>query len=118
MDNAMENCIFCKIARGEIPAEVVWKDEHVLVFKDIHPATPKHFLAIPLEHIPTVNDADANNAAILGRLFVAAAETAKKFGFAESGYRCVVNCNRDAGQELFHLHMHIMAGKKFGWPPG
>ncbi len=114
----MEDCLFCKIARKEIPADVVYEDQYTLVFKDISPATPHHYLAIPKEHIATMNDATEENQAVLGRLFVAAAETAKKLGFAEGGYRSVINTNKDAGQVVFHVHMHIMAGKIFGWPPG
>ena len=113
----MADCVFCRIIEKEIPADFVYEDELVVAFKDANPAAPHHYLVVPREHIETVNDADEGNQEVLGRLFVAAGNIARKFGFDEGGYRCIVNCNRDAGQVIFHLHMHLMAGKAMGWSP-
>ncbi|RJO64526.1 MAG: histidine triad nucleotide-binding protein [Myxococcales bacterium] len=113
----MADCIFCKIVAGEIPAQVVYRDEQAMAFKDIRPLMTHHYLLIPTRHIATVNDADDANQAELGRLFVAAGKVAREQGFADQGYRLVCNTNRDAGQEVFHIHLHMFAGKGMGWPP-
>lgn len=113
----MSDCIFCKIIAGEIPSEMVYEDDEVVAFKDLKPAAPHHYLVVPKEHIATVNDANDQNQKVLGRLFVAASKIAEKLGFAEDGYRCVVNCNEHAGQIVFHIHMHLFAGQKMGWKP-
>ena len=110
----MPDCIFCKIARKEIPAEVVYEDEKTVAFKDLHPIAPQHFLVVPKEHIPGVNEVNDSNRAVVGHLFEAAARGAKALGIAESGYRIIVNTNRDAGQEIFHLHLHVLGGKRLG----
>ncbi len=110
----MDNCIFCKIAKGEIPSDIVYQDDWVLAFKDIQPAAPVHILVIPKEHIASVNEATPENEQLLGHMYVAAALIAQANGFDESGYRLIVNTNKDAGQEVFHLHMHIMAGRPLG----
>jgi len=111
------DCIFCKIIAGEIPSEIIYQDDEVMAFKDVQPVAPHHYLIVPKEHVATVNDADETNQKTLGRLFVAAGKIATELGFAEDGYRCIVNCNKHAGQVVFHLHMHLMAGKQMGWKP-
>jgi histidine triad (HIT) family protein len=113
-----EDTIFGKIARGEIPADVVYEDEHVVAFRDLHPQAPTHVLVIPRKPIPTLNDAAAEDAELIGRLFLAAARVAEQEGFAEDGYRAVVNCNANGGQTVFHLHVHLLGGRPLQWPPG
>jgi len=110
----MSDCLFCKIANKEINSEFVYEDEQVVAFKDINPSAPHHYLVIPREHISSVNDADDANQALLGRLFVAASKIAREQGIAERGYRCIVNTNKDAGQEVFHIHLHVIGGKPLG----
>jgi histidine triad (HIT) family protein len=114
----MSDCLFCKIRDGQIPAKIVYRDEHCLAFEDIRPQAPTHALFIPLQHIATVNDLSADNQEIVGQLFIAAAKLAKQRGHAENGYRLVMNCNRDAGQTVFHVHLHLLAGRTLEWPPG
>ncbi|MEZ5578416.1 MAG: histidine triad nucleotide-binding protein [Candidatus Competibacteraceae bacterium] len=114
----MNDCIFCKIAAGEIPADIVYDDGEVLAFRDINPEAPVHLLLIPRQHIATLNDLSEADAALVGRLYLAGQQIAAELGVAESGYRTVINCNRDAGQLVFHIHMHLLAGRELGWPPG
>lgn len=114
----MNDCIFCKIAAGEIPADIVYDDGEVLAFRDINPEAPVHLLLIPRQHIATLNDLSGADAALVGRLYLAGKQIAAELGVAESGYRTVINCNRDAGQLVFHIHMHLLAGRELGWPPG
>jgi histidine triad (HIT) family protein len=114
----MNDCIFCKIAAGEIPADIVYDDGEVLAFRDINPEAPVHLLLIPRRHIATLNDLSEADAALVGRLYLAGQQIAVKLGVAENGYRTVINCNRDAGQLVFHIHMHLLAGRELGWPPG
>ncbi|HPE72579.1 MAG: histidine triad nucleotide-binding protein [Candidatus Competibacteraceae bacterium] len=114
----MNDCIFCKIAAGEIPADIVYDDGEVLAFRDINPEAPVHLLLIPRRHIATLNDLSEADAALVGRLYLAGQQIAVELGVAESGYRTVINCNRDAGQLVFHIHMHLLAGRELGWPPG
>ena len=114
----MNDCIFCKMVAGKIQADVVYEDEDVLAFRDINPVMPQHLLVIPKKHIATINDLDAGDAEVVGKLYLAAAKIAADLGFAESGYRTVVNCNKDGGQLVFHLHMHLLGGRGMGWPPG
>jgi histidine triad (HIT) family protein len=106
--------IFSKIVAGEIPADIVYQDERVTAFKDIHPLAPVHILIIPNKEIATVDDVSREDEATLGHLFVVAKEVARKLGIAESGYRLIINCKGDGGQEVFHLHMHLLGGKKLG----
>ncbi len=106
--------IFSKILAREIPAEIVYEDDLVTAFKDINPAAPVHILIIPNKPIPTVNDVTAEDEQRLGRLFIAAKQVAAHYGIAESGYRLLINCNADAGQEVFHLHMHLLGGRRLG----
>lgn len=110
-------CLFCKMVAGEITPRVVFEDEHVLAFEDINPQAPVHFLVVPRQHIATVNALRPEQAAQVGQLYLAAAQVAAREGFAEAGYRTVMNCNADAGQSVFHIHLHVLAGKAMGWPP-
>lgn len=113
----MQDCIFCKIVNKEIPAEIVYEDDTVLVFKDIRPAAPVHLLLIPKKHIPTFFELEEADANLLGDLHIAAAGVARQMGL-EKGFRLVSNCNQDAGQLVFHIHYHLMAGRTLHWPPG
>ena len=113
-----DECLFCKIIAGEIPSEKLYEDETAFAFKEIKPAGPHHFLVVPKKHIPTVNDIGDEDQALAGHLLQVAAEVSKNLGVAETGYRIVTNVNKDAGQEVFHIHLHVIAGRKMGWPPG
>ena len=114
----MSNCLFCRIAAGDIPAKIAYQDEDVVAFHDINPQAPLHVLVIPRKHIATINDLQADDAALVGKLFLAAKQVAKEAGYAEDGYRVVMNCGLDAGQTVFHIHLHILAGRALSWPPG
>ena len=114
----MSQCLFCRIAAGEIPANILYSDEDVLAFRDINPQAPLHALVIPRKHIATINDLQADDAALVGKLFLAAKQVAKEAGYAEDGYRVVMNCGLDAGQTVFLIHLHILAGRALSWPPG
>jgi histidine triad (HIT) family protein len=114
----MGDTLFGKIIRREIPADIVHEDEHVLAFRDINPQAPVHVLFIPKTPIATLNDLAPEHAELVGRLLLAAAAYAKREGFADAGYRTVFNCNRDGGQTVFHLHLHLLAGRALAWPPG
>lgn len=107
-----EETIFSKIIRKEIPSEIVYQDESVTAFKDISPKAPVHILIIPNKVIPTVNEVEEDDERMLGHLFIVAKKISKELGVAESGYRLIINCNEDSGQEVFHLHMHLLAGRK------
>ena len=109
-----EETIFSKIIKGEIPGDIVYQDELVTAFRDISPKAPVHILIVTNKIIPTVNDVTAEDEQALGRLFIAAAKIAEQEGIAESGYRLLVNTNRDGGQEVYHLHMHLMGGRRMG----
>lgn len=112
------DCIFCKIINGELPSKVVYEDDHVLAFHDLSPQAPTHVLIIPKKHISTLNDLQDEDAALVGRLQLTAARLAKEFGFAEDGYRVVMNCNEAGGQTVWHIHMHLLGGRTLTWPPG
>jgi histidine triad (HIT) family protein len=114
----MSETIFSKIIRREIPANIVFEDEYVLGFRDIQPQAPQHVLFIPKQAYATLNDVPAREAELLGRLMLAAAAFAKQEGFAERGYRVVMNCNSDGGQSVYHIHLHLLAGRALQWPPG
>jgi histidine triad (HIT) family protein len=114
----MTDCIFCKIASGEIAGDIVYQDEWVVAFRDLNPQAPLHVLVIPRKHIATLNDLDEGDAELVGRLFVAAKAVAEQEGLAERGYRTVVNCNAEAGQSVYHIHLHVVGGRPMGWPPG
>ncbi|MBG2802630.1 purine nucleoside phosphoramidase [Proteus mirabilis] len=109
-----EETIFSKIIRGEIPANIVFQDDTVTAFRDISPQAPTHILIIPNKLIPTVNDVTEEDEQVLGHLFVVAAKIAQQEGIAEDGYRVVMNCNKHGGQEVFHIHMHLLGGKPLG----
>ncbi len=109
--------IFTKIIEKEIPADILFEDERVLAFKDISPQAPVHFLVIPKKAIATTNDISAEDEAVVGYMHRVAAKIAKDLGVAESGFRTVMNCNNDGGQTVYHIHLHVLAGKPLGWPP-
>ncbi|MDH4048792.1 MAG: histidine triad nucleotide-binding protein [Gammaproteobacteria bacterium] len=112
------NCLFCKIAEGEIKADVIHESDSVLAFRDINPQAPTHVLIIPRQHIATINDLQDKDAGIIGSLFAAARDIAKAEGVHTDGYRVTMNCNKAAGQTVFHLHLHLLGGRNFAWPPG
>lgn len=114
----MSDTIFTKIINREIPADIVYENDDVLAFNDITPQAPTHVLIIPKKPIATINDIQTQDAELVGKLFLAAQAIAKAQGFAEGGYRVVMNCNEDAGQSVFHIHLHLLAGRKLTWPPG
>ncbi|WP_437589843.1 histidine triad nucleotide-binding protein [Sorangium sp. So ce1000] len=111
-------CIFCKIANKEIPSKVVLEDEHVLAFHDVNPQAPTHVLVIPKRHIAGIAQATPEDEAVLGRLMLAARRVAELTGIAEGGFRTVVNSGANAGQTVFHIHVHVMGGRPMAWPPG
>ena len=113
-----DECLFCKIVAGDIPAETVFEDDYTLAFRDIDPKAPTHILVIPRRHIASVNALDALDADLIGRLFLAAREIAAAEGIAESGYRLVMNTGADAGQSVAHIHLHVLGGRHLSWPPG
>jgi histidine triad (HIT) family protein len=110
----MGDTIFGKIVRGELDADIVYRDDRVTAFRDINPKAPTHVLIVPNEEIPTVNDVDESHEAVLGHLFVVARKIAEQEGIAADGYRLLVNCGRNGGQEVFHLHMHLLGGRPLG----
>jgi histidine triad (HIT) family protein len=114
----MENCLFCKIANGEIPSKIVYQDEHVVAFEDINPQAPVHILLIPRQHIASMTDITLDNGPVLAQIFTAAQKIAHQMKIDESGYRFVSNVGPDAGQSVFHMHFHLLGGRRFGWPPG
>lgn len=114
----MTDCIFCKIVAREIPAQLVYTDEWVTAFRDIHPVAPSHILIVPNKHIPSNNDVAQEDEPILGRLFTAARNLARQEGISESGYRLIVNTGSHAGQVVFHLHLHLIGGHKMKHPMG
>lgn len=111
-----ESCLFCRILRGEIPAKLVAETPECVAFRDVNPQAPLHVLVIPREHIESLNE--GADPAQLGRLMTLAAEIARREGYEERGYRTVVNTGPDAGQTVFHVHLHLLAGRRLGWPPG
>lgn len=111
------DCLFCKIINKEIPAEIIYEDEHVIAFNDISPQAPTHALIIPRKHIATLNDISAVDIEVVGHMVKTAATIAKQLGIDESGYRTVFNCNSDGGQTVYHIHLHLLGGKPMGWPP-
>lgn len=114
----MAGTIFDKIIARELPADIVFEDEHVLAFRDINPQAPVHVLFIPKRAIATLNDLGEGDEVVVGRLAMAAASFARREGFAQDGYRLVMNCNRDGGQTVFHIHLHLLGGRPLAWPPG
>lgn len=114
----MGDTIFAKIIRREIPADIVYEDEDVLAFRDVNAQAPTHILFIPRRPIATLNDLEEDDATLIGKLVLAATRYARSEGFAEDGYRCVINCNGHGGQSVYHLHLHLLAGRQMTWPPG
>lgn len=114
----MSDCLFCRIVSGALPSTVIHSDDDLLAFEDISPQAPFHALIVPRRHISTLNDATAEDGPVLGRMVVLAARLAGDRGYAADGYRTVFNCNRNAGQTVFHVHLHVLAGRPFSWPPG
>ncbi len=112
------SCIFCKIVDGEIPADIVHSDDECIAFRDLHPQAPVHILVIPRRHIETVDAMEERDAPVLGRMVAVARDIAREEGIQGAGYRLVLNCNEGAGQTVFHMHMHLLGGRDFGWPPG
>jgi histidine triad (HIT) family protein len=116
----MKDCLFCKFVRGEIPPKKAYEDDHVLAFHDIKPQAPVHVLVVPKEHIHSLDQLEPRHAELGGRLLLAAAKVADQLGFKDpkKGWRCVVNTGPDAGQTVFHIHVHVLGGRSFHWPPG
>jgi len=112
------SCLFCKIIAGEIPATKVYEDDDIVAFNDIAPQAPMHVLILPRAHVATLNDLGSEHDAIVGAIVRRAAAIAKARGYDTSGYRTVFNCNADAGQAVFHVHLHVLGGRKMAWPPG
>lgn len=111
-------CLFCRIVAGEIPAKKVFEDDQLIAFEDINPQAPMHVLVVPRLHVATLNDLESGHDALVGALVRRAAAIAGERGYAEGGYRTVFNCNGDAGQTVFHLHLHVLGGRRLTWPPG
>ena len=114
----MTDCLFCKIIGGQIPGNVIHQDDQTIAIRDINPQAPLHALIIPRRHIATLNDLAPGDDALVGAMFRTAAALAKEHGYDERGYRTVFNCNREAGQTVFHIHLHLLAGRGLSWPPG
>lgn len=112
------DCIFCKIAKGELPAKIIYQDENVLAFDDISPQAPQHKIIIPLKHIPTLNDLKNEDHALISHMVESATKLAKQLNIEKDGYRLVMNCNPGAGQTVFHIHLHLLGGRQMHWPPG
>lgn len=110
------DCLFCRIVRGEIPAKIVAENAHCVAFRDINPQAPTHVVIVPRAHVASLNE--ATDAAMIGELALMASAIARREGIADSGYRTVFNTNGDAGQTVFHLHLHLIGGRQMGWPPG
>ena len=110
----MNDCLFCKIVNKEIPSTIVYEDEEILAFRDIHPVTPVHILVIPKKHITSLAELEKEDETVIGRIYIVINEIAKKEGILEKGFRVIVNCGEDGGQEVKHLHFHLLGGKKLG----
>ena len=114
----MDNCLFCKIIAGQIPGSIVFQDDRLVVFRDINPQAPMHVLVVPRRHIGSLNELTQDEDALVGEMVRRAAAVAAEHGHAARGYRTVFNCNADAGPTVFHIHLHVLGGRTFGWPPG
>ena len=112
------SCLFCKIVRGEIPAGILYEDQLVVAFRDLNPQAPHHLLVVPRQHIATTLDIAAADMELIGHIYRVAAKIASELGFADAGFRIVNNCKEDAGQTVWHLHFHLLGGRKLSWPPG
>lgn len=113
-----EDCLFCRILSGDIPAEIIHESDTAIAFRDINPQAPTHVLIIPRRHIATINDLEPGDEPVIGNLYLAAKQIAAEEGLADDGYRVVMNCNEGAGQSVFHLHLHLLGGRRLDWPPG
>ncbi len=114
----MADCLFCKIIAGEIPGSIVYQDDRVVAFNDINPQAPMHVLIVPKRHIPSLNDLKPADDALIGEMVRRAGLVAKEKGYDSRGYRTLFNTNREAGQTVFHVHLHLLAGRPLAWPPG
>ncbi|MDP8237538.1 MAG: histidine triad nucleotide-binding protein [Candidatus Hatepunaea meridiana] len=114
----MPDCIFCKIVAGEIPSDIVYQDDEIIAFKDINPQAPHHILIIPCRHIETILDLTTDDTALIGKMILNANNIARKLGLSKNGYRLVFNCKHDGGQDVYHIHLHLLGGRKMTWPPG
>ncbi len=114
----MSDCIFCKIASGEVTVELVYEDDWVVAFNDLNPQAPSHVLVIPRQHIARISETLPEHAELIGRLVLAANTVACQRDIVDPGYRLVFNCNEAAGQSVWHIHLHLLGGREFGWPPG
>jgi len=114
----MTDCLFCKMVAGEITPDTIYENEDVLAFRDINPQAPTHVLVVPKQHVATLNDLDEGNIHLVGKMMLAATAIAAQEGFAEQGYRTVMNCNAAGGQTVFHIHLHLLGGRAMHWPPG
>ena len=114
----MPDCLFCKIVEGDVPASIVHRDEHLIAFKDINPQAPLHVLIVPRRHIASLNALSPEDDDLVGEMVRRAAAIAREHGVADTGYRTVFNCNADAGQTVFHIHLHVLGGRGLSWPPG
>lgn len=114
----MDSCLFCRIARKEIPAKIVYEDAKMLAFEDVRPQAPVHILIIPKDHFASLNEAPPGAEGLLGDMLLRAREIAREKGVGSSGYRIVLNTARDSGQEVFHIHFHVLGGRRMTWPPG
>lgn len=115
---ANEDCLFCRILSGDIPADIIYESDTAIAFRDINPKAPTHVLIIPRRHISTINDIGEDDQEVVGSLYLAAKAIAAEEGFADEGYRAVMNCNAGAGQTVFHIHLHLLGGRQLTWPPG
>ena len=114
----MADCLFCKIAAGDIPASIVYQDDRLIALEDINPQAPMHVLVVPRRHLATLNDLAEGDDQLVGEMIRRAAAIAREHGHADRGYRTVFNCNAGAGQTVFHIHLHVLGGRSFSWPPG
>jgi histidine triad (HIT) family protein len=114
----MSDCLFCRIIAGEIPGAIVYRDDRVVAIKDINPQAPMHLLVLPVRHVPTLNDLAGDDDRLVGEMVRRGAALAAEHGYGERGYRTVFNCNAEAGQTVFHIHLHVLGGRRLGWPPG
>ena len=114
----MSDCLFCKFVDGSIPVDFIYEDDDIVAFKDINPQAPHHVLIIPRAHIETVLDLTEDDTVLTGRMIIIAGKIAAELGFSDKGYRLVFNCKRDGGQEIYHIHLHLLGGRRMTWPPG
>jgi histidine triad (HIT) family protein len=113
-----QDCLFCKILNGDIPADIIYESDSAIAFRDVNPQAPTHVLVIPRKHVATINDLNEEDQEIVGSLYLAAKDIARAEGLSDKGYRAVMNCNEGAGQSVFHIHLHVLGGRALSWPPG